>query len=223
MSGTFFRTVVELQSLLADQISARMDFLFSCQELVEALYATGRLPGSTKEIVVGTSAVFLDDIEDNKKLRLAGEDYDGALKFRTKAGGYPVVDMANLYRDPPAGYESFVDLGVVSVVEDDVTVWHRDYRVPLSLRTTSETIYALMKLRPPVLEMESLMPVRSVHAIKLGLIAIGLENESDSKGAEMFWQMCLREIAGDSKEYDGVKRRTLSFRRDTVRPTRNFP
>lgn len=223
MSGTVFRTVTELKSLLAEQISARMDFLFSCQELVEALYSTGRLPGSAKEIVVGTKDDFIDDVDDHKKLRLDGAEYDGALKFRTKAGGWPVVDLAKLYKDPPAGYESFIDLGYQEDTdEENQTVWFRDYRVPNSLNATTDTIYALMKLRPPVLELDSLVPIRSVHAIKLGLIAIGLENESDSKNAEMFWQMCLREISGDKKEFDGIKKRTLSFRRDTVRPNRNF-
>lgn len=217
MSGTVFRTVAELETLLAGEINSRLTFLTACQQLLEALYAQGKLPGSAVEMVVGTSTVFVDDVDDNKKVLLDANTYDGALKFRTKHGGYNVVDLAQLYKDPAQGVDAFVDLGY-SKVEG---LYKRGYRVPRCLWTVTDTLYAYMKLRPPILAAEDEFPVRSLHAVKTGLWAIGLETENDPKGAEVFWQTCYGEIAGDTKEYDGVKQRTLTFK-DKTRRRRQF-
>ena len=221
-----------LETLLASELNTRISFLNSCQQFIEALYASGKLPGSCSEIVVGTSSVFLDDLDGNKKVRLDATVYDGALKFRTLNGGYAVCDLAMLYKEPAAGYDKFIDLGYYDIPIDagdvdpatGITVNHyREYRVPASLISCTDTIYAWMKKRPPVLDDNSEVPVRSLHAVKLGLLAVGLEGESDAKAAETFWQLCYRELASDHKEYDGVKRRVITFRDSAARTPMNRP
>lgn len=229
MSDQVFRTVDELKTALENQVSARFDFLQSCQELIEALYASGKLPGSTEEVLIGSSEMFVAHSAGGKKIQISAQEYDGALRFRTVQGGRPlkgygVRDLAAVYKDVPEGTAAFVDLGYQPTdgSGSGPQQYVREYQLPQELETTTATIYALMKRMAPTLELASEFPVRSLHAVKLGLLALGLEAESNPKEAEMFWQKCYREIETDKREYDGVKARRLTIKDPTMRRPTNM-
>lgn len=217
MARQVFRTVNEIEMALADEVSARLNIRIACQQLIEALYAHGKLRGTTKEIEVGTSSVFVADGDDAYMVKIAAEDYDAALAFRTDTAGFSVADLASLYKDPPTAWDTFIDRGY-----DDAEEYRR-YRVPTCLHGTGETIFALMKKRAPLLTPDDKVPVDSLHAVKLGLLAVGYESEGEVKVAEAFWEKFYGEMAGDAREFDGIKRRHVSFnsglkRRPTNRP-----
>jgi len=132
---------------------------------------------------------------------------------------WEVMEVDNEHQNPGTTDLRFVDHGEKEVSED---TWRRVYQLPEILKDSDDTIRCLMRNHPPQIKSDATeVPIRSIYLAKLGLLAIGYENEADQR-AQAAWQTYWAESGLSQKREDGLKRRHVKFSTAIRRKPNNF-
>ncbi len=199
-----------------------LDFDNAIQELVERVYETASVPKSRTEIRFLMPSSVHTDVDERQFLLVPEASYACALKFRI--GDRPdepvdIVDLASQYQHGQWSDSCFVDYGPLTV-ED---VRYRAYRLPQALEGSTDTIYAYVRIKTPeITSDEQELPIPSLALVKLGLLAIGHENENDLDKAQAFWEQFRFENEKTHQFHDGIKKSKLIFKEGFLRQPTNF-
>jgi hypothetical protein len=94
-------------------------------------------------------------------------------------------------------------LGEVLVEEAIV----RRYKTPACIGEPTKALYALIKLNPPdELTDETILPIKSMGALKAGILAIAYENVNDFERATAHWQKFEMLMEKAQKQYNGNRK-----------------
>jgi hypothetical protein len=174
------------------------------------IYEMGRWPGTTKEIPLGVPDFIEED--GSYHLLLDEEKYDGMVGFRNKDRGWTIMDHSILYRDKINGGDlSLVDMGTVDVEVSGDTVFRRKYRMPIGFVLDNGPFWALMKMEPPDLHGDSILPIHSIGALKCAILAVSYEMTSDDERANLNWQKFSELMTLSSRQVEGTKRYYIGF------------
>lgn len=204
-------TRLEIKLAVTPELPHDMNLDVAIQELVERSYEAGVAPNSRKEIEIDLSTERMswngyDVIFVNPTL------YDGLAGVRDNckprsAKSWTVVDVDVEHQSPGASANHFAD----HYIHDVSGTNYRIFQLPDELRDSDEILRAMMKLHAPEIALDSdFVPVKSVYLAKLGLLAIGYENEADPR-AETTWQKFYAESGLAQSRSDGVKRRYIGM------------
>jgi hypothetical protein len=197
-----------------------MDIDVAIQELVDRGYQAGVFPESRKEVTLDLSdAAIKTTWEDYPVVLIAidGVDaYDAMLKVRDNEKPYSVnrwavVDVDVEHQVPGGSKGHFVDHGIHQTADGPPTVHKRVYQVPEFLKDSTDVVRALMRIKAPTIDEDTdVIPLKSIYTAKLGLMAIGYENEGDQR-AQQAWQTFYQEMGLNQKRSDGIKRRHVKL------------
>jgi hypothetical protein len=218
---TFSQACARLASIITTDITAED----AVQEAVDRIFELGRFPGTTEEIEL-TADMFSEDANGYQILTLDDEKYNGAVGFRCLSGGWGIVAQESLYRDGVnSGDLEFVDLESTSVLDADTQEYTRvrKYRAPLGFNPSSGgPFYALMKLEPPTLAGDDYVPVESLNALKMAVMAVSYEDVGDDKRAEEHWAKFDSFMSRSTRQTDGPKKRRIGTDSSLRRRPRQF-
>lgn len=181
------------------------------QELQDRLFDAGVAAASRNEIEVDLST---------DKITWRGLDtvhfdpdvYDGLAGVRDNCkphskNSWKIVDVEVEHQNPGQIGDFFID----HKMNDIGSVKTRIYQLPSSLENSVETFYFMMKTHSPSITLDTdEVHVRSVYVAKLGLLAIGYENEGDPR-ADPAMNRFLSIASQSNRRNDGLKRRYIGF------------
>lgn len=214
---TFEEAIVQFGPL----VSTRIEIEDAIREAVARIYEMGRYPGTIREIAF-YDGDFTQE-EDLVFLYLDDSIYDGMIGFRNKNRGWSIMDQSILYRNKVNGGDmALIDMGQVEITVDAELVLRRKYRMPLGFTLSGGPYYALMKLEPPTLADETVIPIHSIGALKAAIIAVSYEYVNDEERAQLNWgkftqlmMLAERQVEGTKKYYIGMdsslRRRPTQF------------
>jgi hypothetical protein len=209
-----FFTLKQLHERLGGEVNADIDFIGALNQLGEFAYSLGRWAGSSKQFKVLAADIYQNadsggEFEDDWFLDIDATLYDGAIRFLSKGRGYPVKSIGEDFADQPRGWGGFIDHGykVDSAGADEKRV----YKCPTSITSTDNVRCFAKKRWIDLYDDADKYPIRSISAIRYGLLAMGHHNENEmNKGNEML-ALFERTLTGDSFQFDGPKKASLSF------------
>ena len=215
-------TRLEVKNAVMPELPHDMNLDVAIQELVDRSYEVGVSPNSRKEIefdlsIERTTWFGYDVILVDPTL------YDGVAGVRDNEKPqsklrWKVVDVESEHQEPGATAEKFVDHNV----HDINGINYRVYQLPNLLKNSDIVIRMMMKLHAPTISLDSdKIPVKSVYLAKLGLLAIGYENEADNR-ADASWQRFYAESGLAQKRSDGNKQRYVKIDHGMRRKPTNF-
>lgn len=191
------------------------------REAFHRIYEMGRWAGTTRELAL-EDADFTET-DDEWFLFLDEEEYDGMIGFRNKNRGWSIMDQSILYRDGINGGDlSLVDFGTVDVEVDGEYVSKRKYRMPLGFSLDGGPYYALMKLEPPIIHDQTVLPVYSIGALKCAIQAVSYELVSDEERATLNWQKFDQLMKLSERQVEGPKRYYVGFDSSLRRQPKQF-
>jgi hypothetical protein len=200
-------TFAEAQQRFANLVTTEVNIADAIQEVVDRAYEMGRWRGMTEEIVCNNNpnVTFVENTEKEEiYIDFNPDIFDGAIGFRYKSRGYYIKTLISLYQeDPSVGIGYFIDLGDVVVNN----VIYRRYRMPLHWQMPTEPLYALMKkvsINP--LEDDTILPIKSIGALKAGILAVAYENVNDIERSEIHWQRFAQLMEKAQKQYNGNRK-----------------
>ena len=211
-------TLAEATVRFGPLVTTGLEIEEAIQEAVDRVYEMGRYPGTTEEIVLAEDAFVEDEEAGEWHVSFTESDYDGAIGFRCRTGGWSIVDQAALYKDGiNAGDDAFVDLGTLTI--DGVET--RKYRCPRGWQPDQGPYYALMKKEAPTLAADDLIPIAR-GPLKAAIQAVCYEAVADEQRSQTKWaefdalsKLSGRQTAGPKKYFIGMdsslKRRPSQF------------
>lgn len=172
------------------------------QEVVDRAYEMGRWRGMVEEVEY-LPADYVENTDDNEVyLDFDVTKYDGAIGFRRGQHGYDIYGQHKLYEGYGAGTSAFIDMDEVDVSG----VTKRRYRAPIGWSTTRDDLKVLIKLRSPSLVDSDTVPIKSVGALKRGILAVSLEDVDEFQKADQHWaafntfmEAAQRQFSGNQK------------------------
>jgi hypothetical protein len=212
-------TLNEAIARFEPMMTTGIDVNEAIQEAVDRIYELGRYPGTTLELALAEVDFVSEGDDGDYFLYFLESTYDGAIGFRTASRGWSVVDQVALYKDGVnMGDREFVDLGTVLVAD----VEQRKYRCPVGWVPSGGPYYALMKLEAPVLDEGSIIPVKSVSALKAAIQAVCYEYVNDVERAQGKWAEFDAFMTRAAKQTDGPKRYTMGMDSSLKRKPKQF-
>lgn len=217
-----FPTRLSIKNAVSSELAHNLNVDVAIQELVDRSYDAGVAPNSRKEVEIdlsierttwsGYDVILVDPVT-----------YDGLAGVRDNhkpqsKTSWKVVDVDVEHQEPGASAERFVDHGV----HDVNGTAYRVIQLPYTLHDKDDVIRAMMKLHPPTISADTdEVPVKSVYLAKLGLLAIGYENDADAR-ANAAWQTYYAESGLAQRRTDGVKTRFVKIDHGLRRHPTNF-
>lgn len=210
-----YYTLDKLRQRLGGLVNGDLSFVDALNELGERAYALGRWPGSSRELKIAAANIYqiadsADEYDNEWFLDIDASLYDGVLSFVVDGSGYEIGPLSELYRDYKTGYWRFIDMG--EKVDSAGATEYRRYKCPNGI-TDGNKITARVKKRWQYLnEDASKFPIRSISAVRHGLLALGHEQENEEQRAQYHWGQFERMLLGDSIQYEGPKSVRISFK-----------
>ena len=210
-------TRLQIKTAVENELSLNLDVDVALQELVDRGYQAGVFPESREEITLDLADTAIKTTWDGYDVIVFDPDaYDSMLKARDNKKPYsdnswPVVDVDVEHQVPGSSQDRFVDHGIKQTAAGPPIVHKRIYQVPEFLKDSTDVIRALMRKKAPTIALDTdTVPFRSVYTAKLGLMAIGYENEADPR-AQNAWQIFYQEMGLNQRRSDGVKERHVKL------------
>lgn len=210
-------TFAEAQQRFSNLVTTEVNIADAIQEVVDRAYEMGRWRGMIEEIDC-TSNEYVTIRQDTEKqevyLDIDPSQFDGAIGFRQGGKGYSIKTLVSLYQeDTGVGNLSFIDIGDV-IVDNEV---YRRYRVPRAWATPLTELYALMKKvsKSPLTD-DDILPIKSIGALKSGILAVAYENVNDMERADAHWQKFIQLMERAQKQYNGGRKISIRFN-DNIR------
>lgn len=210
-------TFAEAQQRFSNLVTTEVNIGDAIQEVIDRAYEMGRWRGMMEEIEC-TNNQYVTIREDTEKREVYFDfdpaQFDGAIGFRHGGRGYGIKTLVSLYQeDTSVGDLSFIDIGDVTV--EDVT--YRRYRAPRSWSSPVVELYALMKKvsKSPLADTD-IIPIKSIGALKSGILAVAYENVNDMKRADAHWQKFMQLMERAQKQYNGGRKISIRFN-DNIR------
>ena len=181
------------------------------QEVQDRLYDAGIAPGSRSEVEIDFAT---DRVEWSgyQVVMLPVVGYDGLAGVRDNCKprsrcSWKVRDIEAEHQQPGSSYEYFVDHGIHEVDGEK----KRIYQVPDCLRQKEEVYRFLLKVQSPFIEDDSSeVRVPNIYVAKLGLLAVGYQNEGDARAPQ-----AMQDFLGNANQShqrgDGVKTRYIGL------------
>lgn len=217
-----FYTLEQLRERLQPIVHRELVFPDALNELGERAYALGRWPESTEEITIASANIYQntdsgEEYEDDWFVDIDATLYDGAIAFRVEGVGYEVAPKSHLYEETETGWHKFIDMGFKddSAGADEL----RTYKCPTGV-TDSDNIQVWVKKRwIDLYDDADKYPIRSISAVKAGLLALGHEENNELASANALWQRFEDLLVRDEKQFHGPKKYKIGY--DT--PYNNHP
>ena len=213
-------TRLQIKTAVEGELSLSLDIDVAIQELIDRGYQAGIFPESRKEITLDLSDATVKTTWEEYPVVLIAVDgdpaYDAMLKVRDNEKPYSidhwaVVDVDVEHQVPGASKGHFVDHGIQETSAGPPKVHKRVYQVPEFLKDSTNVVRALMRLKSPTISLDAdITPFKSVYTAKLGLMAIGYENEADPRAAKA-WETFYQEMGRNQRRSDGVKKRYIKL------------
>jgi hypothetical protein len=210
-------TFADAAARFSGLVTTEVNITDAIQEVVDRAYEMGRWRGMIEEIECTTNQ-YVTISENTEKQEVYfdfdPDQFDGAIGFRHGGRGYGIKTLVSLYQeDTGVGNLSFIDIG--DVVVDDVT--YRRYRAPRSWNTPITELYALLKkVSKSPLEDTDILPIKSIGALKSGILAVAYENVNDMERADAHWQKFMLLMERAQKQYNGGRKISIRFN-DNIR------
>lgn len=169
------------------------------QEVCDRAYEMGRWQGMVEEVSIATTDYVEDTDLGEVYLDFDLDTYDGVVGFRVRERGYDIYGQTKLYQGYGAGSSFFIDLNEVDVSG----TMKRRYRCPKGWPTTEDRLVALMKKKSQTLTATSTVPVKSVAALKRGILAVSLENVDEFEKADQHWGAFMQFMESAEKQFTG--------------------
>lgn len=216
-----FYTLGKLKELLADVADSRTDLTDALNQVGSRAYDIGRWAESWDEITIAEADMRQDDggaYDNDWFCYIDADTYDGAVAFKIGRIGYEIKPLSALYHEQRMGGASFIDMGIPA----NSSVYERRYRMPLGT-TNTDDVYAWVKKRwVDLYDDNDKFPIRSLAAIKAGILAVEYENENELQKADVKWQQMENLLLRDDKQFAGNKTQNVTFRYATGRKTTSF-
>lgn len=195
-----------------EEVSIRgMDLTDAVNEVCGRAYDIGRWPDASKELLISTSDLRQDssgEYDGEWFCYIDADLYDGALGFLVDGCPVRIRPISSIYGVPASGWGGFIDMGLVLTGSD----WERRYKMPNGV-TSSKRISALVKKRwVNVYDDASLIPIRSLAALKAGILALNYENENDIQLAAAKWREMEELLLRDDKQFAGTKTINIPYK-----------
>jgi len=205
-----FYSLGEVKKRLDDVCPASLDLTDVINEVCARAYDIGRFPDAMTEVVVATADKRQDTSGeyDNEWFCYTDADaYDGAIGFQVEGKGYPIKPISSQYGQANMGWNSFVDMGL----QADGSAFERRYRMPNGV-TSNERVTALLKKKyASIYDDEDNVAVRSMAALKSGILAVNYENENQIQKAQAKWQEFELLLIRDDKQFSGSQSSRIRF------------
>lgn len=210
-------TFAEAQQRFSNLVTTEVNIADAIQEVVDRAYEMGRWRGMIEEIDCTTNQ-YVTITEDTEKdeiyLDIDPTKFDGAIGFRHGGRGYGIKTLVSMYQeDTGVGNLSFIDIGDVIVAN----VVYRRYRAPRTWATPLVELYALMKKvsKTPLAD-DDILPIKSIGALKSGILAVAYENVNDMERADAHWAKFMQLMERAQKQYNGGRKISIRFN-DNIR------
>ena len=132
----------------------------------------------------------------------------------TRLPGKPLLKINNLSIISHV-FRRAQEANIGDVVVDDVT--YRRYRAPRSWNNPITELYALLKkISKSPLEETDIVPIKSIGALKSGILAVAYENVNDMERADAHWQKFMLLMERAQKQYNGGRKISIRFN-DNIR------
>lgn len=217
-------TFEEAKQRFANLVTTEVSIGDAIQEVIERAYEMGRWRGMMEEVVCNTNPnVRITENTEKQEVYIDfnPDAFDGAIGFRYGGKGYGIKTLVSLYQEEEStslGY--FVDIG--DIIDADVV--YRRYRAPKHWSIPTGDLTALMKkVAPYPMSDSDIVPIKSLGALKAGILAVAYENVNDAERSELHWQKFVTLMERAQKQYngarkiyirmnDGLKKRPTQFR-----------
>lgn len=209
-----FYTVEQIQKFLDSSLPTGVDIFELLNQVGDRIYALGRWPETTDEVVVTAGDIFKNAVsggeyEGDFFCYIDADLYDGVIGFRVNKRPYGVKPKGVLYSEAGTyGSNSFIDFGV----EENSSGDDRMFRLPNGVGT-GDNIQALVKKQwTEINDIDQKVKIRPLGAIKHGMLAISHENHGEPNLAAHHWQECEKMLFRDDKQYSGVKNVRIRYK-----------
>lgn len=216
-----FYSLGEVKKRLDDVCPADLDLTDVINEVCARAYDIGRFPDAMVEVVIATADKRQDttgEYDDEWFCYTDADLYDGAIGFQVDGRGYQIKPISAQYSQANMGWGSFIDMGL----QADSTLFERRYRMPNGV-TDNERVTALLKKRYiSIYDDADNVPVRSLAALKAGVLAVNYENENELQKAQAKWQEFELLLMRDDKQFAGNKTSRMTFTANYKHRPSNF-
>ena len=223
-------TVSETYSAISDELHEDFDFERGVQSLLNRAYASGIAPEANVEITVDLSEDSTDtttDSDDRRFFLLDHETYMALVSARQTTGGsgFKVADLSATQVRPAVMADHFIDYGRTTVDGSDF----KKYLIPTGLLGAT-TCYALVRRKAPDITSEqgnpqtneNLIPLYSIDAVRLGLQAIGYEQQGDTNTSKDYWSRFAGELSMMTTNSEGRKDFAIGVNHPFLTKPENF-
>lgn len=219
---SYFPTRLQVKQAVENEIPIQMDVDHAIQEVVDRAYEAGVAIGSRTEITIDLSTEKTE-WDGYNVILVDPEIYDGIASVRDNEKprsiqSWEVRDVEAEHQSPGATQDDFTDHGLQDIEGEK----RRVYQLPYVLMDKDDVIRPLMKKRSPRIDLDTdEIPLKNLYVAKLGMLAVGYENEADAR-AEGTWNRFLLEASSNQKRSDGPKKRYLGMDTGVRRKPTNF-
>ena len=206
-----FPTRLQIKDHCAKNLPFDTDLDAAIQELQDRIFDAGLALASRIEERVDFSTA-ITDWNDLPTVHFPDSDFDGLAGVRDNHKPYSVkswkvVDIEAEHQSPGTHAGQFID----HKIHDISSVKTRIYQVPDLLKASEDTFLFLFKVAAPTIaDDDDVVHVRNLYVAKLGLLAIGYENEGDPR-ADAAYSKFLSHASQSIRRHDGVKRRFVGL------------
>ena len=210
-------TRLQIKTAVEGELALNLDIDVAIQELQDRAYQAGVIPQSRIEVEIDLSDTTSVNIRkatwsEYPCIFVAFDAYDSLLKVRDNEKPYSVnswavVDVDMEHQEPGSTKKHFTDHNMQFV---DGVHW-RVYQLPDFLKESTDIVRGLFREKSPTITSDATtLPFKSIYTAKLGLMAIGYENEADPR-AQQAWQLFYNEMGLNQRRSDGVKPRYIKL------------
>jgi len=208
---SLFPTRLEIKNTCATLVPFESDIDSMIQEMQDRLYDAGVALGSRQEIEIDLST---DKVlwSGYQTVHLEVEGYDGLAGVRDNCKprsikSWKVRDIDVEHQQPGAGAKFFLDHRIHDVSGTN----KRIYQLPHDLENSEDVFRFMLKIQSPEITVDSdEVRVREIYVAKLGLLAIGYENEGDARAPQAMANF-LSNASQAQKRVDGIKHRYVGL------------
>ena len=187
------------------------DIDYLIQEMQDRLYDTGVAIGSRVEVEIdlSTDIVLWNEYET---IHLDVDGYDGLAGVRDNCKprstkSWKIRDIEVEHQSPGGGARYFLDHGIHDVNGTN----KRIYQLPHDLEGRTEVYRFMLKVQSPTITDDSdQVGVRNIYVAKLGLLAVGYQNEGDQRAPQAMSDFLTNASQGQ-KRVDGIKHRYVGL------------
>jgi len=208
---SLFPTRLEIKNACEGMIPFESDIDDLIQEVQDRLYDTGLAIGSRKEVEIDFSTEVVD-WNGYKTVQLDIDGYDGLAGVRDNCKprskkSWKIRDIDVEHQSPGAGTKFFLDHRIHDVGGTN----KRIYQLPYDLENDTDIYRFMLKVQSPQLTSDSdEVRVRNIYVAKLGILAVGYQNEGDERAQQAMVDFLASANQGQ-KRVDGVKRRYVGL------------